>query len=1378
MSQAGHPLLGAAQTFADTERVVFSRRVSRERHPWLADHAVSGTVLLPGTAYVEMAVHAGEQVGCERLDELTLEAPLIVPEQGDVTVQVVVGEDDGSGRRPVTLYGRREDVWTRHATGTLRPAASASGPPLDGAWPPAGAAPVDLDGAYERLADRGYDYGPVFAGLRAAWRQGDVLYAEVRLPEDADITGFGIHPALLDAALHPFVLDGELRLPFSWEGVQLHATGATALRVRLTPVGADEIALAVADSRGRSVAAVDRLTLRPLDTAALATANASLLGVDWTPVPAGTGPVPDEWQILDLRTDEDEDEEDDVVRVAHSVAEHALLHLQQHLGEEGHLVVLTDDVLQQAVVHGLVRTAQTEHPDRITLLHIGQPEEPTEEHIRTALATGEPELRLRDGRLTAPRVARSAAQPEQARPFDLDATVLITGGTGTLGALVARHLVTEHGVRHLLLTSRQGPDAPGATELRTELTELGAEVVIAACDAADRKALTELLADVSLTAVVHAAGVLDDTVLDSLTPERLHTVLRPKVDAAWNLHELTHDHDLTAFVLFSSLAGTLGSPGQANYAAANTFLDALAHHRQASGLPATSLAWGLWADTSTMTGTLTTTDQARMTRTGLTPMPADQALALFDAALASPEAMSVTAVLDRAVLRERAAAGMLQHVLRGLVGRTERRTVGDDDASWTRRITGLPEPEQRQSVLDLVRDSIAAVLAHDSTDAIASDRSFKELGFDSLTAVELRNRLGTATGLRLPATLIFDHPTPEALAEHIRDLVLGSRSDVVVTSATAQDEPIAVIGMGCRFPGGVRTPEDLWTLLDNGTDAITDFPTNRGWDTEKLYNPDPDNHGTTYVRHGGFLHDADHFDPAFFGMSPREALATDPQQRLLLETAWETIERAGIDPTTLHGTQTGVFTGVMYNDYGGSRATDPPEGFEGYLVSGSAGSVASGRVAFSFGFEGPAVTVDTACSSSLVAMHLAAQALRNGECTLALAGGVTVMATPQVFIEFSRQRGLAPDGHCKPFAATANGATWSEGAGLLMLEKLSDAERNGHPVLAVIRGSAINQDGASNGLTAPNGPSQQKVIRQALANARLAPADVDAVEAHGTGTTLGDPIEAQALLATYGQDRETPLWLGSIKSNIGHTQAAAGAAGIIKMILAMRHGQLPKTLHVDEPTPHVDWASGAVSLLARAEPWPDADRPRRAAVSSFGISGTNAHVIIEQPPQTDSQPAPEPQRGPYVWPLSAKTPAAVQQQARRLLTHIDRHPDLHPSDIAFSLATSRTSFEHRAVVLAEDKNDAREALGALATGASHPSLIQGKATPGATVFVFPGQGSQWKGMAQELLETSPVFAAKIDDCAQALEPFTTWNLHDALTTRTDLLDHVDIVQPA
>ncbi|MFC8455219.1 type I polyketide synthase, partial [Kitasatospora sp. NPDC057223] len=1163
---SGHPLADAVVELAGDGGAVLTGRLSIRTHGWLADHAVLGTVLLPGTALVDLALHTAGRLGAERLGELTLFAPAVLTERETLEIQVTVAGADADGRRELAVHSRAEGTseWTRNATGWAVPGTTDTAVADLSAWPPTGAAPLDVDGLYERLAADGRTYGPAFQGLRAAWRSGDDLYAEVQLPEGArnETAGFALHPALLDSALHALLVEatpgdsnndsdsdsGELRLPFSWSGTEVHASGATALRVRLSPDGQGGISLDATDPAGGPVASVEGLVLRSVRADALtlgATTAGPLYRVAWSAVQAPAAGPAATWTVLDpsghaagldaLRLAHPDGSLPDLVLAVPAsdgdpAAVRDTLHryltiIQDWLAEprssDSRLLVRTDGAvgtspadpprdLAAAALWGLVRSAQSENPGRIVLLDATDAPDAT---ITAALAGAgvEPRLALRDGELFAPRLVRTADADDAATaPAPIEGTVLLTGATGALGGQIARHLVTRHGVRRLLLVSRSGPEAPGAEQLLADLSELGAEAVIAAADTADREALAALLATVPaehpLTAVVHAAGVLDDGTLNTLTPERLDAVLRPKADAAWHLHELTRELPLTAFVLFSSVAGVFGSAGQGAYAAANSFLDALAEQRRAANLPALSLAWGLWEGADGMGAELSGADRARLRRAGVAPLSAPQALGLLDTALAGDDAAVVPVRLDLAALRSAATSDSVPALLRGLVPTARRaaatgptRTNGSGSTSVSAlaaELATLDAAERTSRVVQLVRTHTAEALGHPSTDSVPTDRAFTDLGFDSLTAVDLRNRLAEAAGLRLSATAVFDHPTVTALAAHLLDELLGSAEIVpVATAVGASDDLVAVVGIGCRFPGGVNSPEDLWRLVADGVDAVTDFPTDRGWDLENLYHPDPEHPGTAYAREGGFLDTAADFDPAFFGISTREALATDPQQRLLLETAWEALERTGIDPATLRGSKTGVFAGVMYDDYGARLYGAAPEGFEGHLGQGSAGSVASGRVSYALGLEGPAVTIDTACSSSLVAVHLAAQSLRSGESTLALAGGVTVMATPATFVEFSRQRGLAPDGRCKPFAAGADGTAWGEGAGLLVLERLADARRNGHPVLAVLRGSAVNQDGASNGLTAPNGPSQQRVIRQALANADLTVDQVDVVEA-------------------------------------------------------------------------------------------------------------------------------------------------------------------------------------------------------------------------------------------------------------------------------------------
>ncbi|MCL7427746.1 SDR family NAD(P)-dependent oxidoreductase [Streptomyces sp. YS415] len=1793
LGAAGHPLLGAAVSLAADGGLVLTGRLSTRTHPWLADHAVAGTVLFPGTGFVELAIRAGDEVGCGHLTELTLHAPLLLPENAAVQVQVVVAAPDDTGRRALSVHARPETdatadtPWTCHAEGLLADAGPVESEAELTVWPPQGAEAVDLSGFYAEAEAAGYGYGPAFRGLRAAWRLGDAVYAELELPEElhADAARFGIHPALLDSALQAIGLgrfgggDGQdedvVRLPYAWSEVALAAVGAAAARVRLRPVGPHAVTIDVADAAGSPVARVGSLALRPVRpeqvTAAVSPTNDGLFALRWTSVPEAAADTSAAWavigddtlglaaavQVAGVAVDSYQDLDGlravvaagvpaprtvlcvppaasgaGLARDAETVTVALLSLLQEWLADdvlgESRLAVVTrgavatrndEDVtdLAAAALWGLVRSAQTEAPGRFLLVDLdpaGQAVDEVTDAVAAALAADESQVAVRSGEVLAPRLARAdtggalvppvgerawrldtaasgtleglrllaaphaAAElapgeirigvratgvnfrdvliglgmvpgqtvmgsecagvvlevgadvtrfapgdrvvgivdggfgplavadarmvapvpegwsyeqaasvpvayltayyglmdlggigpgqtvlvhagaggvgiaaiqlarhfgadvlataspgkwdvlrglgltddriassrdldfrekflaatggagadvvlnslarefvdasldllprggrflemgktdkrdPEQVardhagvvyqaydlkeagaqrcgdmlaevlellrqgalrhmpittwdvrrgpeafrhmsqakhtgkvvlttpRALDPDGTVLITGGTGTLGSLLARHLVTDHGARNLLLTSRTGPQAPGAAELVAELAELGATATVAACDAADRDQLAALLDGLHLTGVVHAAGVLADGLVTSLTPDQLATVWRPKVDAAVNLHELTRDADLALFVLYSSASGVFGGPGQANYAAANVFLDALAQHRRAQGLPATSLAWGLWAQASAMTGHLADTDINRVAKNGFVPLTDRTGIALFDAAAARDEAHFVAAQVDTAALRAAVAGKPVPPLLRGLVRGTARRTAeaGDTDRTGTLagRIAALAPAERERQLLDLVRSHVAAVLGHAHPQAVDAERPFKDLGFDSLTAVELRNRVNAATGLRLPAALTFDHPTPAAVARLIAGELSGVRDDSVAapTTSAAPDEPIAIVGMACRFPGGIGSPEDLWRLVGDGRDAVTAFPADRGWDMESLYDADPDVRGKTYLRGAGLMTDVAGFDADFFGISPREALAMDPQQRLALEVSWEAVERSGIDPASLRRSQTGVFVGALNSEYL-SRLDSVPDEVEGFLGTGNMLSVTSGRIAYQLGLEGPAVTVDTACSSSLVALHMAAQSLRNGECDMALAGGVTVVCTPAGFVEMSRQRGLSPDGRCRAFSADADGFGPAEGVGMLLVERLSDARANGHRVLAVVRGSAVNQDGASNGLTAPNGPSQQRVIRQALATAGLTPAEVDAVEAHGTGTTLGDPIEAAALLATYGQDRDAdrPLWLGSIKSNIGHTQAAAGVAGVIKMVMAMRAGVLPRTLHVDEPTPHVDWTAGGLRLLAEEQAWTANGHPRRAGVSSFGISGTNAHVILEEAP-AEAALRPVVVSGPeglsaspvVPWPLSARSAAGLTARAASLAGALT---DADPVSAGWALASGRSPWEHRAVVWGRDTGELTGGLDDLASERVTGNAVSGVAGAGlGVVFVFPGQGAQWLGMGRGLLESSPVFAARIVECEAALEPYVNWSLTKVLKGDDDgWMERVDMVQP-
>ncbi|WP_084960283.1 type I polyketide synthase [Thermoactinospora rubra] len=1403
LESAEHPLLAAVTALADSDTMVLSGRLSLSSHKWLADHAVGGAVLLPGTAFVELAIQAGHRAGCRRLRELTLHAPLVLPERGAVQIQLIVGAPDGSGARPVGIHSRSGDApWVRHATGTL--VADHGVAPFElTAWPPPGAEPIAVEGMYDELAAHGLAYGPAFRGLRAAWRRGDEVFAEVRLHDRQreSAESFGLHPALFDAALHAIGLvegttgDGErFSLPYAWSDVAYFAAGASVARVRVRRAAEGAMALDIADAAGQPVATVGALTMRSTSGAHFAApaSRDALHVVSWISLT-----LPDAGPLRIAGIDgaaEGEPAPDAIVvsvaggrdaRAAREATRRALAAVQRWAGDQrlsaARLVVLTkgavalpgEDVadLGAAAVHGFVRAVQAEHPGRVILVD-SDDERAALDLLPGIVRAGESQVAVRDGGVMAPRLTRVARAEESGPRWDGEGAVLITGGTGALGRLIARHLAERHGVKRLLLVSRRGPAAEGAAELVGELATLGAQAEVVACDLSDRGAAEELLATRRVSAVVHAAGVLDDGVVSALTPDRLDTVLGPKADAAWHLHELTSD--LTAFVLFSSAAGVLGAAGQANYAAANAFLDALAVHRRANGLPAHSIAWGRWALADGMAG---------RSKAGVPALAEAEGLELFDAATAGADAAVLAMKLD--VEAFRTPDGELPDVLRGLAP-SLRRAAGSAQAgaeSLLGRLARMPAEDRRAALLDLVLNQVAEVLGHGSGELVDADRAFKDLGFDSLTAVELRNRLAAATGRHLEATLVFDYPTATQLAGHLHETLLGELAETgqdEQVTAVADDEPIAIVGMACRYPGDVNSPEDLWRLVSNGEDGITPFPTDRAWDMDywlellSAVGTRPE---------GGFVRDATDFDAAFFGIGPNEALMMDPQQRLLLEACWEAIERAGLDPLSLKGSQTGVFAGVMLGSYDpGPVSMGEHDGI--HVGTGSLASVVAGRVAYALGLEGPAMSVDTACSSSLVALHLAVQALRNGDCSLALAGGVAVISSLEQFAHFG-ESGTAADARCKPFSASADGVVWSEGVGVVVLERLSDARRHGHEVLAVVRSTAVNADGASNGLTAPNGRSQERVISRALALAGLTPADVDVVEAHGTGTSLGDPIEANALLAVYGRNRpsERPLWLGSIKSNIGHTQAAAGVAGVIKMVQALRHGQMPMSRYAETPTPHVDWSSGAVRLLTETRPWPELDRPRRAGVSSFSYSGTNAHVILEQAPEPPEPERSEPTReadAPVLpWVLTARTAEALPLQADRLRSHLARHPGLDPLDVGYSLARRRPQFGYRAAVAGSTREELLAGLSALAAGRETAAVVVDRARPsGKIAFLFPGLGAVRPGLGRDLHAAFPIFAHAFDEASERFDRYLDRPLREVLFAEPDSVLAQLLNQPA
>ncbi|MGY5014147.1 SDR family NAD(P)-dependent oxidoreductase [Streptomyces sp. 900105755] len=1442
--RAAHPLLGVQLQSADETRWTFRNEWSPATADWLSDHTVFGRTVMSGTTLLELCRAA---LAVARPDEpadvtdLLLLTPLVLPASGTVEVSVEVVT---AGPAPeLTVHSRprgQEATWTRHATASAAGTTPVAGrPPV---WPQA-AEPAWSPDTYERLTGLGLGYGPAFQGVREAVVTGaGELLARLSLPSVAhDLADpYPVHPALLDAALHVAAAleggaapDGRVLLPVAVGRAALSHRGADDLTVLVRRTGVTETDLTLDvtlwDADGFPVGRLEGVRLRaasPADLAGGSGTGRHLYEVVWTaaPEPRVLQPAGD-WTVVGDPSDPDvvaalrglqaagipsrdtggdvlvrfwppPAEDAETAAAARQVTEAALAELQTLAAQEKaptrtvwvtRGAVAADDRdtvpgLAQSALWGLARSARAEHPDLgLTLLDL-QDTDPAAALLAAVAHRDEPELAGRAGTLLVPRLVRARAADTDRARTPVDGTVLITGGLGAVGRHIAR-LLAERGVPRLLLTSRRGADDPRAAEVVAELAALGAAVEVAACDVADAAALAGIVGPVAdeLRGVVHCAGVLDDGVVAELTPERLTRVLSPKVDGATHLHRLTADAQLDLFLLVSSAAGVVGNAGQANYAAANAFLDQLAHHRRASGLPAVSVSFGAWTGEGLAAEHA---DLERMARLGYRALPPEQGRDLVELALRRGAPHLVAWALDLPRLRETTAGagGGAAALWRSLLPAPR---PGQDGADGlTDRLARLPEAERADRVLALVREEASRALGLRSAESVRADQPLRDLGMDSVTAVELRNRIGARLGSRLPATLLFDHPTPARLAEHLLATVIATSGPTARRPAAAShprtaahDEPVALVAMACRLPGGVGDPEELWQLVAEGRDAVGPFPAGR-WDVESLYDPDPEAPGKSYAREGGFLDDIESFDAGFFGITPKEAAAMDPQQRLLLETAWEALERAGIVPAELAGSTAGVYVGMFGSDYlSGSRLDQ----LDGYVGTGSALSVASGRLAYALGLHGPALTVDTACSSSLVAVHLAAQALRSGDCDLALAGGVTLMVTPQTFVEFSRLRGLSPTGRCRSFSDDADGAVWAEGAGMLVLKRLSDAWRDGDEVLAVLRGTAVNQDGRSQGLSAPNGPAQEQVIRRALELSGLEPADIDYVEAHGTGTTLGDPIEANALAQVFGasRPRHRPLYLGSLKSNLGHTQAASGIAGLIKVVQSLRHGMLPATLHAGTPSRHVEWDGSGLQLLQEAVPWPAAKaRVRRAGVSAFGISGTNGHVIVEEAPSSAPEPglASEPPSAKRLFILSGRSEAALRGQAARLARHLTGDTPL--PDVAYTLARHRSHFPWRAAVTAGDVGELSAVLDALGSGRAQPATPREEAT-GRVAFVFSGHGGQWPGMGMELLAGSAAFREELTRVDEAVQRHVGWSVLNALRAPEEFspLHRTECLQP-
>lgn len=1439
----GHPVLGLYQ--ATAHGGVFICQLGDEVQRWLHDHSVHSVGLMPAAGFIDLMKAAADfyfsAVGHTDngvLADIEFVAPLLL-DRPPKHLQITISQPSADGICAIAVASSDDSMasaWDEHCRARVVNSIQSQEIP---AWQPEGEV-VSVNDLSERMSLLGIWDGDSMQGLRDIRIEGNRAWGRVVLPAEVDIDGFSVHPGLLGAAMQlnnlllP-VRDG-LYMPVAaneicWIG---HQVREILVCVESTGDVSDAVArfnLSCLSPDGSWLGYIHGLTLQFVATTHLIQLfnrgelpPHSLFDVDWQNTVLGhidqaTNLVRCEYDVstdvdhrcvLDITTDAEllvvswpiPQSLEDVQSLLH----HGLRLLQDHVSEHQNLKVIwvTQGAFQPLVqnasdapytssirgIWGFARGALAEHPElQLWLVDVSTGHKLNAEEYAGILTDTRREWRHVDGAWQVPQLRGLNGKVLEIPPLRSDGTVVITGGFGALARHAAQWLVTEHGIRQVSLLSRRGADTELRQQFIQELDAQGCAVDIIGCDIGNcselRRQLAELHKNTPIRAVIHTAVSLADNWLTDMQASDIDSVMYAKVLGAWNIHQVTQDLqiELDQFILYSTVTGWFGGEGIANYCAANQCLDALAEYRRAIGLSAMAVGWGYWADTSSdMLAHFTEADHARFRQPGFIPIDDATGVRLLDAVLALNVANPIAAPLEPDALGQfyRGRHGVIQSLMEDTQERHQERDAFDQ----------LDPDQQRRLIENWVTESVVAVLGLESA-SLDVNLPLASMGMDSMIAVEIRNRLVRQTGLTLPANTLFDYPTVSMLQAYIaKRLQNGAQSTVSAPEvhAVAKPKDIAIIGASCRLPGNVDGLESLWKLLDCGGDAIAEIPKER-WDIDALYDPDPDAPGALYFRDAGLLKNIDMFDAGFFNISKHEADSLDPQQRIVLELAWEALEDAGIVPESIDNSDTGVYLGASYSGYdymGAQRLEDAGA----YSATGSLSSTLSGRVSYFLGLHGPSMTIDTACSSSLVSLHEACQALRSGTTNLVIGGGVSVMATPRLLVYLSRLRASSPDGRCKAFADDADGAGWAEGAGVVILKRLEDARRDGDRILAVIKGSAVNQDGRSAGLTAPNGPSQQAVVRAALDDAGLGIDDIDYIEAHGTGTALGDPIEVGALSEVFAA-RDKPLYLGTVKSNIGHTMPAAGIAGVIKVVAALKHKQIPATLHADSPTQKIAWDATPLSLVNQSMSWMP-DHPRCAGISSFGISGTNAHIIVQEAPQPAPQndaeyvaDSPSPLGDWVVLPVSAQSSDALMAQAAQLGEYVKSQASYDSASIALGMGQYRSAMRHRGAVVVSAASDESldSVMGALA--ANNPGDLsdcyveQGIAQTGIRqAFLFPGQGNQWMGMGAGLLDV-PAFSETMAACEAVFKPLVGWSLTEVLMGKdaTHSLGDVDVVQP-